>query len=227
MGMGSRVMRAGAVAASAVVAASGLSSMSYASFTASTKPTGVVDAQFSGSLTFATGLSITVDSSSRLVEPNSGTTNGTYLSGAIFPEVMADGLYQVTVTNALISNSDRGIGPGMCNSDGSVAVFAIICGNTTPARMYSYVGGTLTQQGTTASTYSTSNTDLLKLVPSLSGGIYTWTLYKNGTATACTWTDSAGLVGAPPKHPTACFRHVYSSGQSASPGIKAISAALI
>lgn len=227
MGLASRIVRAGAAAASAVVATSGLSSMSYPSFTASTKPTGVVDAKFSGAGTFNTGLSITVDSSSRMVEPNSITTNGTYLSGAVFPEVMADGLYQVTVTNALISNSDRGIGPGMCNADGSVAVFAIICGNTTTARMYSYAGGVLTQRGTTASTFSTANTDLLKLVPSLSGGIYTYTLYKNGTATACTWTDSGAVIGAPPKHPTACFRHVYSSGQSASPGIKAISAALI
>lgn len=204
----------------------GLSSVNYSAFTASTLPAGLAIQFTTGA--FATGLSISVNASAQMTEPNSITTNGTYFSGYAFNERMKNQPYSVGVGNALRANSDRGIGAGMCNDDGSAAVFFIMCGNTTACRIYTWAGGVLTQQVSTASIFSTSNTDVLWLDPAVgTDGLYTYTVRKNSTPTACTWKDSAAVIGVPGRHPMAAFRHTYSSGQNVSPGVKSLAAALV
>lgn len=54
-----------------------------------------------------------------------------------------------------------------------------------------------------------------------------YTVYKNGSATALTWTDSTSVIGTPGRHPGGVFRHAYSGGQFTSPGIHAYAAAVL
>lgn len=226
MSFSSRMARRAAVAASVAAVASGLSSVSYPSFTASTMPTGAFAVPMGGANTFASGTTITVDASSRMKEPNSANVNGTYRSAAVFAERMAPGAYSVTVGNANISTSDRGFGCGMSNDDGSVIVFCMVFGNTNAPRIYTYISGTVTPVGTAGSGFSGSASDTITLKYTVSSGIATYTVYKNGTTMGATWTDSSNVVGTPGRHPCVSFHHVYSSYQYASPGCKSLTAAL-
>lgn len=227
MTIASRLVARGAITSASGGTSDGLASLDYPSFAASTLPTGLIAVPMSGANTFASGTSITVSATGVMREPNSANVNAAYYSTGVFAEQMASGLYSVTVGNAALVNNSQGIGAGMSNADGSIQVFVIVCTNTTSARIYTWVAGVLTQVGTTSSTVSSSASDKLALVPSLSGGIYTYTLYKNGAPTACVFTDSSAVIGVPGRHPVAAFKRTYSSGQAASPGIKSLSAALI
>ncbi len=156
---------------------------------------------------------------------NTGTTTQAYFSAFVFPEVMHTPLFSITAGNAALSTTDRGIGAGMFSADGTKGVFFIIAGNTTPLRIYSWTGGTATVQGTTSNQFSTSSSDLIRLQPSMSGsGVVTWNIYKNGTLQTATWTDSSHVIDLPGRRFGACFRHAYSNGQFASPGIKSMAA---
>lgn len=220
----SRAIKRACQAASRVVS-TGLTSMSYNPFTASVTPTGLVAVPLGTNAPNT----VTVNASSQLREGNNpANTNGTYFTAGVFAEVMADGPYSVSVGNASISTSDRGIGGGYSSNDRATMVFFIMCGNTTTCRIYTWVGGTLTQVGTAASTFTTSGSDVLMIKYVISGADIIYTVYKNGTATACTWTDTGGAtIGIPGRHPLASFRHTYSGSNFASPGIKSVSAALI
>lgn len=155
---------------------------------------------------------------------NTGTTAQAYFSAYVFPEVMHTPLFSVTAGNAALSTTSRGIGAGMFSDDGTKGVFFIIAGNTTSLRIYSWIGGTATVQGTTSNQFSTSSSDLIRLQPSMSGGVVTWNIYKNGTLQTATWTDSSHVIDLPGRRFGGCFRHEYSSGQFPSPGIKSMAA---
>lgn len=171
------------------------------------------------------GAGATAITSSALRESGSIVSDGTYYSAFVFPEVMHTGVFSVTCGNAALQTSDRGIGAGVFSGDGTKGVFFIMCGNSVSCRIKTYLSGTISDQGTFANTFSTSGSDLLQLRPSLSSGVYTWTVYKNGSATACTWTDSSHVIDLPGRRFGACFRHNYSNGQFSSPGIKSMAAA--
>lgn len=172
----------------------------------------------------SSGAGATSAVSNNLREGSSVVANGTYFSAFVFAEVMHTPLFSITVGNAALSTTDRGIGAGMFSGDGTKGVFFIICGNSTPLRIYSYVNGTATVQGTTSSQFSTSSNDLLRLQPSMSNGVVTWNIFKNGTQQTATWTDSSHVVDLPGRRFGACFRRTYSNGQFASPGVKSMAA---
>lgn len=191
-------------------------SVSYASFPA--LPAKGFD------VTITSGAGTVTAVSNNLREGNSIASNGIYFSAYVFSEVMHTPLFTVTAGNAALSSTDRGIGAGMFSDDGTKGVFFIICGNTTPCRIYSWTGGTATVQGTTSNQFSTSSSDLIKLQPSMSSGVVTWNIYRNGTLLNATWTDSSHVIDLPGRRFGGVFRRAYSNGQFASPGIKSMAA---
>lgn len=192
-------------------------SIEYLSFPS--KPAGIVDV----AMTAGAGASLV--SSNVLTEGNSSASGGTYFSAAVFPDEMNTSLYAPRVRNANRAVSDRGIGCGMSNSSGTSIVYFIMSGNSVAATIQTWVGGTRTNQVSQGSLFSSSNADWLSLVPSIESGHYRYTVYKNGSATALTWLDSTDVIGIPGKYPCATFRHSYSGGQFASPGITSLTAA--
>ena len=191
-------------------------SVSYASF--SVLPVKGFD------VAFTSGAGATQITSSSLRESN-GTTASSSYSSYVFPEVMHTPLFTVTAGNAaLASASSRAIGAGMFSGDGTKGVFFLMAGNTTPLRIYSWTGGTLTIQGTTSNQFTSSSSDLLKLQPSMSAGVVTWNVFKNGVQQNANWTDSSHVVDLPGRRFGPCFRHEYSGGHFPSPGVKSMAA---
>ena len=190
-------------------------SVSYASFPS--VPVGL-------NVAMTTGAGTARVASNVMYENNSTASNATYYSAYVFPETMHTPLFSMTATNNAASTTSRGIGAGMFSDDGTKGVFVIICGNTTNCRIFSYSSGTVTAQGTASSQFSTTSGDLIKLQPSISSGVVTWSVYKNGTLLTCTWTDSSHVMDLPGRRFAACFRHEYNTGQFSSPGIKAMAA---
>lgn len=164
--------------------------------------------------------------SSALRESN-GTTASSSLSAYVFAEVMHTPLFTVTIGNARIGavTSSRGIGGGMFSDDGTRGVFFIMAGNTTPCRIYTYESGTATIRGTTSNQFTTSSSDLIQLRPSISSGVVTWNIYRNGVLMNANWTDNTHIMDLPGRRFGACFRHEYSGGHFPSPGIKSVEAA--
>jgi len=196
----------------------GKKTVTYASFP--TVPAGTVN------VACTPGAGAVTVTSNCLRDGNSTAANGTYWSLAVLPDDMGLDDFSTTVTNAgLDSSSDRGAGGGNASADGTVAVFAILCGTGkgVSGQIYTWVGGVLTSRASQLSvTWVQNNT--AALVPAVSDGVVTWTLYKNGVATALTWTDDDHLVDLPGAHPVIGFRHAYASGQYAGPGVKALMA---
>lgn len=214
MSVAHRAVRHGALASSGAVAKK---TISYASFPS--VPAGTLD------VAITSGAGVVGVTSNALRENNSTATNATYRSAAVLPDAMSSSLFACTVTNANLSTTDRGIGPGCFSADGTKGVYAIMCGNTNAHRIYSWAGGVNTSQVTAGTpVFTTSSTDTLTLSPSVAAGVVTWTLLKNGGSTGLFWTDSAHVVDLPGPHPAACFQRFYSGGHFPSPGIKALTA---
>lgn len=172
---------------------------------------------------FTAGAGAATVTSSALRESNGTTTNPSF-SAYVFPEVMHTPLFSVTVGNARIGavTSSRGIGGGMFSDDGTKGVFFIMTGNTIACRIYTYESGTLTVRGTSSNQFTTSGSDLIQLRPSVSAGVVTWNIFKNGVQQNANWTDSTHIMDLPGRRFGVCFRHEYSFGHYPSPGIKSL-----
>jgi len=205
--------RAGAAAAARIAK----KTIAYPSFTQ--VPAGTTDIAVTpgaGPVTFNTN---------RLVEGNSTATSGAYHSVAAMPDVMSTNFFSATVTNANASTTSRGMGAAVISADGTKVLMCVLSGNTATAKIISWTGaGTETTQAS-ASVFSNSSSDTIELRPSVSGGVVTWTVYKNGVATALTWTDSGHLLDLFGARPGCAFRHEYSGNQFPGPGVKALTAA--
>ncbi len=165
-------------------------------------------------------------SSNTLQEGSCTASNATYRSAAVLPDSMATDLFWVEVKVGALSGAagDRNVGAGVFSADGTKGVVTLWPASSNTATIYSWAGGTLTQQASLGS--QVANTDaLIRLVPSVSGGVVTWTVYLNGTPTALTWTDSSHVVDLPGRHPAAGFRRAYNFGQYPSRGVAALTAA--
>lgn len=215
MGMARKIHRRVVAAAKAVGISVSLT------FSGTTKPAAFVDVGLGANAPTSTTMSGGI-----LKENAPAAVDGTYYTITIWGDQMGTTFYSSEVTNGASGpSSDRGIGPGMANAAGTLALFAIVFANTTAARLFFWNGTTLTQVGTTQATFSSSGTDTLKLVPSLSAGVWTYTLWKNGVATTVAWTDSSAQFSPPPKYPCGAFRRIRSAGAAyPSPGIKAYAA---
>lgn len=190
----------------------------YSSFP--TVPAGTVN------VAITSGAGAVQASSNTLQEGNCLASNGPYYSAAVLPDSMATDLFSVEVTVGALSGaaSDRGVGAGVFSADGTVGVATIWQASSSTAVIRSWSGGSFTTQASLGSQTANAGA-LIKLVPSVSAGVVTWTVYLNGVATSLTWTDSAHLVDLPGRHPAAMFRRAYNFGQYPSRGVAALTAA--
>lgn len=198
-------------------------SYSYA-FSGTTKPASIIDVALNANASNVT----TVASGVIREGNNAGTTNGFYYTLSLWGVQMATNYYTSSVTNGLLQNTDRAVGPAMSDATGSKVIFTSHPGTSGNATIITVIGGVMTTRFTSSSaTYrSSSSTDVLAIIPSVSGGIWTYQAYKNGSALAgMSWTDSLNEFGTPGVYPGGVFRHTYSVGQYGSPGIKAYAAA--
>jgi hypothetical protein len=207
-------------ARNALMTADSLVKRSYShTFSGSTKPSEMFDVFYNA------GAGATSVASGVLREGNSTASNATYITNTVWGVEMATDTYSSGVVNADLVTTDRAIGPSMSNADGSMAVFAYVRGNSSAAGIQTFKGGVRTGRATLGGLYSTNPGDVIELVSTESGGIYTYTVWKNGSATALAWTDSTGIIDAPVRWPGGAFVHIYLGAQYASPGISGYSAA--
>lgn len=122
---------------------------------------------------------------------------------------------------------DRGVGPGMCSADGSVAILVNLRGSTGDAGIDTKISGTRTTRAILGGLYGVLN-DKISLVPSFNGTYWTYTVYKNDVITALKWDDTENLLGGPPRHPCGVFLGIgVGATWYGPPGIKSWSAELI
>jgi len=192
--------------------------MTYSSFP--TVPSGTVNVALNS------GAGAVQASSNTLQEGSCTASNATYRSAAVLPDSMATDLFWVEVKVGALSGAagDRNVGAGAFSADGTKGVVTLWPASSNTATIYSWAGGTLTQQASLGS--QAANTDaLIRLVPSVSAGVVTWTIWLNGVPTSLTWTDSGHVVDLPGRHPAAGFRRAYNFGQYPSRGVAALTAA--
>lgn len=164
-------------------------------------------------------------SSNTLQEGNSAASNSGYYTAAVLPDAMATDVFAVEATVGALSGAagDRGVGPGLFSADGTAGVMTFWPASSGTAYIHSRSGGAFTQRASVGS--QTANTGaVIRLVPTVSGGVVTWNVYLNGVLTGLSWVDSTHLVDLPGRHPAAVFRHQYNFGQYPSRGISALTA---
>lgn len=195
------------------------SSVSYPSF--SSRPTGSVD------VAQTAGAGAAIISGATLQEGSSTASNGGYNSLFVLPDVLSiTATVSITVTVGALSvvANNRAVGCGIASADGSKAVYIRFASQSSTASINSWAGGTETSRGT--STQLATAGDTLTLTGTLSAGVWTWTVKKNGGAdiAALTWADSTHAIDLPGYKPAIAFRHQYASGQAPSRGVAALSA---
>ncbi len=199
----------------------GVGSASYASFPS--VPAGTVHV----AVTTGAGVPAIV-SGTTLQEGNSILTNGGYNSHFVLPDIMAvTTVISVTITVGALSvaANNRGVGPGVFSSDGTKGVYFRFNSQSATATLVSFQSGAETTQMSLASQVAVP-ADTLTLTGTLSGGVWTWTVKKNGGAdiSGLTWPDSGHVIDLPGNRVGASFRHQYASGQAPSRGVAALSA---
>lgn len=191
----------------------------YASFP--TVPAGTVNVALNS------GAGAVQASSNTLQEGNALQSNAPYHSAAVLPDSMATDLFSVAATVGALSGTanDRHTGAGVFSADGTAGVMTFWPSSSGTATIHTRVGGTFTERASRGS--STANTgDVIKLVPTVTDGVVTWTVHLNGVPTSLTWTDSGHLVDLPGRHPATVFRRVYVfPSQYPSRGVSALTAA--
>ena len=193
--------------------------MTYLSFPA--KPAGTVDLL----ITPGAGPSRVV--SNTLQESNSTAVNGGYNCAAILPDLMAIATsvsVTITVGSLSVAANNRSVGPGVFAADGSKGIYLRFASQSSTAVLIAWNGTSETQLK--SSTQVASPGDTVTLTGTLSAGIWTWTVKKNGGAdiAAFTWSDTAHTIDLPGMKPGIAFRHQYASAQASSRGVSALSA---
>lgn len=191
-------------------------SWGYASFTPSVTPPDIA------SLALSTGApGVAVDGNARLQNLVAASNGNHYCAGR--GPAMAAGPYAVRVGNGGGSQStDRGYGPGYSAADGYVAVMAA-CFSSGSGRLFTAIGGVVTQRATGSTATSGSGSDVLEMRYAVSGSDIIYTLYKSTgggafTATNLTWTDTnAAIAGIPGRYPIAHLRPVRNAGTTYYP----------
>lgn len=194
-------------------------SYSY-TFSGTTKPASIID------VAVDTGAGTTTVSGGVIREGNSKTTNATYFTASIWGVQMGTNYYSSTVNSGNLNSTNRFVGVGMSDATGDNIIFCAVPsqnGGYTSIISTRIAGGARTTRATSTSTY-VSGTQTVALIPTISAGVYTYTVYVNNVS-KFSWTDSGGVFGVPGKYPCGMFGHIYSSAQYGSPGISAYAAA--
>lgn len=156
-------------------------------------------------------------------EKASPNAYGYYYSGGVYRTPMGSPLHSAKVTMALeAASTDRGAGVVVgadsptCNS--AVLVIGSVWDSPSATRIFSKVGAAYVEQATDGTRWTNGDQMECRVTRS-SGGIYTYTVFKNGSATGLAWTDS-GRVVIPGRYSGFGFRHAYTIFQWYSQGIK-------
>jgi hypothetical protein len=170
--------------------------------------------------------------SGRLLE-KAATGGGTSHWYVQYPGLMGTRRYRATTTVGPSSpNTNRGCLVWVGGQDGSGGdgitncVWLRVRGTTGLAVVIGTKNGLLT--GTVVNQVSGANGscasgDLISLEISESGGVYTYTGYKNGVAlSGATWTDSTNVIGVPGRAWGGGGMGIFSGGWFGSLGVSAI-----
>jgi len=208
-------------AARNVMFTAGVAKKSYSyTFSGTTKPAAIID------IAINTGAGATTVSGGVIREGNSTAKDGTYHTASIWGVRMGTSYYRSIVTSGNLNSTNRLIGVGMSDATGQNIVYCVVPSQNagyTSAIITRIAGGARMNRSTSTSTY-VNGTQTVALVPTISAGIYTYTVYVNNVA-KFSWTDNNSAFGTPGKYPCGIFGHIYSSAQYVSPGISAYAAA--
>lgn len=184
-----------------------------------TKPTGFVDISSQIASPGTNDLAASTVASGTLDEgTNASAGNITAYMITLLPDQTTTVLQDVKVTVGALHTNATNIGQGCaCAFNGTTAsadgVFCIGVGSTGGSfieQIYSKVGNTITPQASQSSGTITA-ADVFEVKMTVASSIYTYTLYKNGTATGLSWTDSSSVI-TPGKYGGAAFMNSKTSG---------------
>lgn len=167
----------------------------------------------------------TVIASATVQSGDAPTSNSNaYYGGGVVNTPTSSVLHSCTVEigGAGGGSSLRKAGAAVGGSDAAFTngVLGIGCGfgDANATQILQKVGGTFTTRASSTTTWQSG--DILKLEITVSGGIYTYSIYKNGGTTAvCTWVDNTALH-TPGPYGGFGLRAEYASGQYRSPGVR-------
>ncbi|MCV6981440.1 hypothetical protein H7I53_14540 [Mycolicibacterium pulveris] len=174
---------------------------------ASTYPTGVF---------VNWGIGFEVDGAAVIRELDSGGVEGDTYGGGVYQTAMATLRHRVLVTaaNAASGGNNRGMGGGVHGSDASFTdgvFFTMDSGASSGGcQIFHKNGATITPVGTATDDDNDDN-DTLELRPTLTAGVWTYTVYRNGNPTACAWTDSSNAA-TPGLYTCFAFQHRRAGG---------------
>lgn len=196
-----------------------VTSVAYSSFPS--VPSGSVN------VLMTAGAGNAIISGTTMQEGNSSTGATSYDSSLVLPDVMAvTTTISVTITVGALSvvANNRFVGAAIFSADGSKGIYVRFPSQSGTASLQTWQSGASTSQKTSTQVATTGDT--ITITGTLSAGVWTWTVKKNGGAdiTALTFADTTHIIDLPGAHPTCYFRHVYSGGQFPSRGISALSA---
>lgn len=159
---------------------------------------------------------------------SSGSTGG-YNSHAVLPHSMAiTASISVTVTVGSLDSAanNRAVGPGVFSPDGSSGIYVRFASASSTASLITWNGTAETTRASLGSQVANTG-DTITLTGTLSGGVWTWKVKKNGGADigSLTWADSGHAVDLPGSKPGVAFRHQYSGSNFYSRGVTNITAA--
>jgi hypothetical protein len=207
--VGQVISRTAALTGSGAMSASNKMSLSF-TFSGSTKPAGIIDSGQNGTVT----VGVTTVSGGIITEGDTGTGNvGPYWSVALWPDPTVTNVQDVKVTVGS-NTTHTGAGEGAAcafDSTGTNGVIAVIDNGTFGGQIMTKVGTTWTQRAVNSSLRESTAGDVLEIIMSVSAGIFTYTLFKNGATTGLSWTDSTGII-TPGRYWGGAFQHHRPSG---------------
>jgi hypothetical protein len=165
-----------------------------------------------------TPASLTVNATPRLTmaTPTGTANNGNYATGRCFRDPLTTALHFCEATcsgDTSGASYPRAAGVGVGGSDNvftnGVVAFAANFNGANSLQVFTKTGSTLTQRATVNNQLIAG--DKLRLVTTFNGANYVYTVYKNGVATACVWTDTGNVV-TPGLWPAVILQGIYSSG---------------
>lgn len=187
------------------------------------KPPGTVD------VIVTAGAQPSVISGVALREGAMSSGSGGYNSHAVMPYSMAiTATISVTVTVGSLdaAANNRAVGPGIFSSDGSSGIYVRFASASSTASLITW-NGTAETTRTSLGSQVANTGDTITLTGTLSGGVWTWTVKKNGGADigSLTWADSGHAIDLPGSKVGVAFRHQYSGSNFYSRGVTNIAAA--
>lgn len=132
----------------------------------------------------------------------------------------------VTVGSLDSAANNRAVGPGIFSPDGSSGIYVRFASASSTASLITW-NGTVETTRTSLGSQVANTGDTITLTGTLSGGVWTWTVKKNGGADigSLTWADSGHAIDLPGSKVGVAFRHQYSGSNFYSRGVTNITAA--